>query len=74
MLTDRFRKSSHSNSNGCLEAGAFNASSYSASGECVQAGQFDLEVRVRDSKLRESPVLAFSPAAWDNFLTSLKNS
>lgn len=45
-------------------------SSYSgtAGGECVEVAAMTTAVRVRDSKDRSGPQLAFSPAAWADFV------
>ncbi|MBF6457145.1 DUF397 domain-containing protein [Nocardia cyriacigeorgica] len=46
-------------------------SSYSGpSQDCVEVAHFDGgQVGVRDSKNPTGPALAFTPAAWDSFLT-----
>jgi hypothetical protein len=50
-------------------------SSKSGNGGCVEAGQRDGRVLIRDSKLGDtSPVLAVTPAAWDNMLASIRAS
>ncbi|MFE2721856.1 DUF397 domain-containing protein [Kitasatospora sp. NPDC059327] len=45
-------------------------SSYSgtAGGECIEVAAAPAVVRVRDSKDRTGPQLAFSPAAWSDFV------
>lgn len=49
-------------------------STYSnASQDCVEIAHFDGgRVGVRDSKNPTGPALAFTPAAWDRFLTSTR--
>lgn len=68
-----FRTSSHSFSNGnCVEvASGFRTSSYGGSnGDCVEVAS---GVLVRDTKRGEdSPVLRFTPAAWQEFIGRLK--
>jgi hypothetical protein len=68
-----WRKSSYSNSfSNCLEA-AFRKSSHSAGGNCTEAAITGGRVLVRDSKLGEaSPVLAFTPEAWQAFLDGVR--
>ncbi|MGX1778570.1 DUF397 domain-containing protein [Nocardia brasiliensis] len=50
-------------------------SSYSAGeGECVEARLLsDGQIAVRDSKDPVSPVLSFSPAAWDSFTMGVRD-
>jgi Domain of unknown function (DUF397) len=56
MLTADWAKSSASNPNG----------------ECLEARDVGV-VQVRDSKIAAtSPVLTFSPAAWETFLVTLR--
>ena len=58
MISNEFAKSSHCSHHDCLT--------------CVEAGSFGAEIRVRDSALEGSPELAFSRAAWQGFLDSVK--
>ncbi|MEV4180916.1 DUF397 domain-containing protein [Streptosporangium canum] len=81
-----WRKSSRSgNGSNCVEVGVWHKSSFSGSGQnCVEvalAGTShpgtdpvpdDRLFLVRDSKDPDGPVLAFSPAEWDAFLTVIK--
>lgn len=66
-------KSSFSGSEGdnCIEI-AFNwrKSSYSSgsSGDCVEVAACPSTVHVRDSKDKEGPQLAFTPAEWAHFV------
>lgn len=53
-----WRKSSHSSYNG----------------NCVEAGQGPGVIGVRDSKLGQSPVLAFRSDAWRAFTAALKKA
>ena len=63
-----WRKSSYSVHGDCLEA-AFRKSSRCNGGTCAEAALRSGTVLVRDSKLgKESPVLEFTPAAWQAFL------
>jgi hypothetical protein len=43
-----------------------------SNGQCVQVGQGPAAVGVRDTKLRESPVLVFSAGAWAAFTAGVK--
>jgi hypothetical protein len=87
MLSDSWSKSSHSNSNGCVEASwhksshsangncvevVFRKSSHSANGDCIEVADGCGRVHVRDSKDPDGPVLEFSPGAWMEFLEGLK--
>lgn len=48
-------------------------SSYSfAEANCVEVGRGPAVVGVRDTKLRESPVLTFPAEAWTRFTASLR--
>ncbi|MFD8527752.1 DUF397 domain-containing protein [Streptosporangium canum] len=83
-----WRKSSQSNANGgqCVEVGIWHKSSLSGNGQdCVEVTLADSPqpgtaptpdadrlFLVRDSKDPDGPVLAFSPAEWDAFLTAIK--
>jgi hypothetical protein len=48
-------------------------SSYSSggSGDCVEVALTPATIHVRDSKDKQGPRLALSPAAWGDFLTSV---
>lgn len=57
--------------------GQFHKSTYSGgAGEaCIEQGLGDAgSVGVRDSKRADSPVLAFSPAAWSQFVTDAQGA
>ena len=41
-------------------------------GQCVEAGSAPGSVLVRDTTNRDGGTLAFTPDAWDAFLTGLK--
>ena len=41
------------------------------SGSCIEVAESDDEVRVRDSKNPEGPVLTFKPAAWKAFIAGV---
>jgi Domain of unknown function (DUF397) len=41
-------------------------------GECVEVAPADGKVRVRDSKIPHTPVLSYSTAVWDSFVSSAK--
>lgn len=56
MLTDSWRKSSRSYSNG----------------DCVEARRDAATVQMRDSKDREGPVLGFLPERWREFLEGIQ--
>ncbi|MGW1625351.1 DUF397 domain-containing protein [Streptomyces sp. NPDC002172] len=67
-------KSSYSSGSGdnCIEVAlSWRKSSYSSSGDgdCVEVAPCPTTVHIRDSKNRQGPQLALSPAAWANFLT-----
>jgi predicted secreted Zn-dependent protease len=48
-------------------------SSYSANGgNCVQVAATPLLIAVRDSRHRHGPQLAFTPTAWQAFITAVK--
>ena len=58
-----------------LSTAVFRKSSLSGSGnDCVEvATNLPSIVAIRDSKDPSSPALTFSPATWNNFLTSIRN-
>ncbi|MFG2952187.1 DUF397 domain-containing protein [Streptomyces sp. NPDC048291] len=67
-------KSSYSSASGddCIEVAlSWHKSSYSssASGDCVEVAACPTTIHIRDSKDRQGPQLALSPATWANFLT-----
>lgn len=63
-------RSSFANGN-CVQC-RWRKSSHSAGADgCVEVGG---RVLVRDSQLRESPILAFSPAAWAEFTGRLRQA
>ncbi|MFF4114359.1 DUF397 domain-containing protein [Streptomyces sp. NPDC001714] len=67
-------KSSYSSGSGdnCIEVAlSWHKSSYSTSGDgdCVEVAPCPTTIHIRDSKNRQGPQLALSPAAWANFLT-----
>jgi hypothetical protein len=57
METMNWRKSTYSSGNG---------------GECVEVAGHANRVLVRDTKDRQGPTLAFSPAAWRRFAEQVK--
>ncbi|MFF9058091.1 DUF397 domain-containing protein [Streptomyces sp. NPDC014882] len=66
-------KSSHSSSGDgdCVEvAPDWRKSSYSSSGsgDCVEVATLPQHIHVRDSKDKDGPRLALSPAAWAEFV------
>lgn len=82
-----WRKSSRSGDGpNCVEVGVWHKSSLSGNGQnCVEvaladspqsgtdpAPDTDRLFLVRDSKDPNGPVLAFSPAEWDAFLTAIR--
>ncbi|WP_031172353.1 DUF397 domain-containing protein [Streptosporangium roseum] len=83
-----WRKSSRSgNGQDCVEVGVWHKSSLSGGngGSCVEVALADTShlgtdptpdtdrlFLVRDSKDPDGPVLTFSPAEWDAFLTTIK--
>ena len=71
-------KSSYSSSGSgdCVEvAVSWFKSSYSSSGDgdCVEVAACPTAVHVRDSKDKQGPQLAFSPAEWANFVSFANN-
>jgi hypothetical protein len=76
VATSPWRKSSHSAYNGdCAEVAAWRKSSRSANnGACVEAGYGDAVVGVRDTKLKDSPVLVFPAAAWAAFTAAIRGA
>jgi hypothetical protein len=71
-LEAAFKKSSYSNTSGtCLEA-AFKKSSYSTgANNCIEVASRGT-VLVRDSKDVTIPGLAFTPQAWEQFLSTIR--
>lgn len=73
-----WRKSSYSGNNeggsNCVEVGGWRkATASQMNGGCVEAGSGDGVVGVRDTKQNgEGPTLLFTPAAWSEFLASLR--
>jgi hypothetical protein len=56
-----------------LSRAAWRTSSYSNNGgECVELATTSALVRVRDTRHRAGAVLTFTPAAWEQFIVSLK--
>lgn len=69
-----WQRSSACSGGNCVEAG-FVKSTACAGGECVEAacgGVHHDEVRVRDSKNPDGPVLLFTRAEWDAFIKGAK--
>jgi hypothetical protein len=68
-----FKSSYSSGSSGdCVEVAiAWHKSSYSGSSgdNCIEVAECPGTIHVRDSKDKEGPQLAFSPAEWTHFLT-----
>jgi hypothetical protein len=53
---------------------AWRTSPYSGGqGNCIEVGSHDDHVLVRDTKDRTGPVLRFSPAAWRELVTRVKD-
>ncbi|WP_280233182.1 DUF397 domain-containing protein [Nocardia cyriacigeorgica] len=51
----------------------FKSSRSESNGQCVEVAHLDnAHTGVRDSKNPTGPALVFTPAAWDDFLTSAK--
>jgi len=79
----QWRKSSHSSYNGeCVEVTVVGHTQWrksthsSARGACVEVAQsidgLPGVVAIRDSKNRDGPKLAFTPAQWQTFTTTLR--
>ncbi|MFE5033649.1 DUF397 domain-containing protein [Streptomyces sp. NPDC056683] len=67
-------KSSYSSGSGdnCIEVAlSWRKSSYSSGsqGDCIEVAACPTTIHIRDSKNRQGPQLALSPAAWANFST-----
>lgn len=58
-----------------LDAGKlmFRTSSYTDKNDCLEVADFTGGSAVRDSKNRDSSVLAFGTATWNAFLTAIKH-
>jgi hypothetical protein len=73
-----WRKSSYSSGNGgaCVEVTPWRKSSHSSpnGGNCVEVAPAEELVAVRDSKDPTGPALTFTPATWQNFVTTLKRN
>lgn len=52
---------------------AWRKSSYSTNGNCVEVAFVDDHVAVRDSKNRSGPVVRFTPAEWNAFLSGVRD-
>ncbi|OQD54979.1 DUF397 domain-containing protein [Streptomyces phaeoluteigriseus] len=68
-----WHKSSYSSGSGdnCIEvADSWRKSSYSSSGsgDCIEVATLPHHIHVRDSKDKDGPQLALSPAAWAEFV------
>lgn len=48
-------------------------SSRCSTGACVEVAFDEEGIRVRDSQNRNGPELGFNEAAWQNFLTAIKD-
>ncbi|MER5514385.1 DUF397 domain-containing protein [Streptomyces sp. NPDC002763] len=68
-----FKSSYSSGGDGdCIEVAlSWRKSSYSSGsqGDCVEVATCPTTIHVRDTKHRQGPALALSPAAWAGFLT-----
>jgi hypothetical protein len=53
-------------------AGSWRRSSFCTSSGCVEITADGVVIKVRDSKLKNSPVLAFDPQEWRAFLDAVK--
>nr|WP_311736908.1 DUF397 domain-containing protein [Streptomyces sp. Ag109_G2-6] len=54
-----------------MKSPSWNKSSYSSggSGDCVEIAVCPPTIHVRDSKIKQGPQLALSPAAWGGFVS-----
>ena len=57
IISATWRKSTYSGSNG---------------GDCIEVATLADSIAVRDSKDRTGPVLTFSPAGWEGFISGIK--
>ena len=70
----RFHTSSYSNEENCVEVGVFRPAVACGTSTCVEvAGAEGGGVLVRDSKDTDGPVLQFTPAEWDAFLSGARD-
>jgi hypothetical protein len=71
---NNWRKSRHSAVGNCVATASWRKASYSVhNGGCVGAGTGPGVVGVKDTQLGEdSPVLEFSPRAWQAFAATLR--
>jgi hypothetical protein len=70
-----FARSSYCESAACVEVAYAKSSASAGNGACVEVGTCDCgpgEVRVRDSKDKDGPVLSFSRSSWRDFVDSIK--
>lgn len=56
-----------------LSSAVWRKSTYSCTGNCVEVAYVDNHVAVRDSKDRSGPLIIFTPAEWDAFLSGVRD-
>lgn len=70
MPPRKWTRSSYCSSGSCIE---WSKSTYSGGSGCVETATPAGTVLVRDSKLTDSPVLAFDPDVWRAFVDGIKD-
>lgn len=75
MTPDQWTRSTACSTGACAEV-RYTRSTACSSGTCVEVACRcdDGVVRVRDSKLADSPVLAFDPRRWMEFIDAVKGA
>jgi hypothetical protein len=67
-----FQRSSKCEAGGCVEVG-FQRSTKCESGQCVEVDRLDIQdIRVRDGKDPDSPILSFTKEEWEAFIQGVK--
>jgi Domain of unknown function (DUF397) len=67
-----WRKSSTCEAGTCVEVNFVKSTRSGTNGACVEVASCTCGVKVRDSKDPDGPVLGFTHAEWDAFVTGAK--